>query len=163
MRKAILSFIAIAGLILGLSSCKPGAQNSFSEADKEAIKSTSTGAVKSLNETKDIKAYVNTYYAENAIVLMPNVEPVVGREAIINANQPFSDSKMDIIINDINGENDLAYVYGNYNLVSQPGGFKDNGKYIEIWKKQADGKWQVVYDIWNSSLPVQSDTTQINN
>ena len=31
---------------------------------------------------------------------------------------------------------------------------KDHGKYVEIFKKQADGTWKVVADIWNSDLPV---------
>jgi len=161
MKKTIFSLISIVGLTLGLNSCKNVPQNAFTEADKEAITSTATEAVKLLNETKDIKAYVNTYYAENAIVLIPNTEPVKGREAIITANQSFGDSKLDFIINDVNGKGDLAYVYGKYNLELLPSGVKDNGKYIEIWRKQSDGKWQVMYDIWNSSVPIQSDTTKI--
>ena len=30
----------------------------------------------------------------------------------------------------------------------------DTGKYIEIWRKQADGSWRVIRDIFNSDLPV---------
>ena len=29
----------------------------------------------------------------------------------------------------------------------------DDGKYIEIWKRQADGSWKIAYDIFNSDLP----------
>ena len=29
----------------------------------------------------------------------------------------------------------------------------DRGKFVEVWKKQADGKWKVVADIFNSDLP----------
>ena len=29
----------------------------------------------------------------------------------------------------------------------------DRGKYVEAWKKQADGAWKVVEDIYNSDLP----------
>ena len=28
----------------------------------------------------------------------------------------------------------------------------DNGKYLDIWQKQADGSWKVKADIWNSNL-----------
>ena len=162
MKKVILSLISIVGLTLGLNNCKNVPQNSFTEADKEAITSTATGAVKLLNETKDIKAYINTYYAENAIVLMPNIEPVQGREAITTSMQSSGDFKMDFNIIDVNGKDDLAYVYGKYTLVFLPSGAKDNGKYIEIWRKQADGKWQVNYDTYNTSVPVQSDTTKMH-
>ena len=30
----------------------------------------------------------------------------------------------------------------------------DRGKYLEVWKKQADGKWKVVADMFNSDLPL---------
>jgi ketosteroid isomerase-like protein len=29
----------------------------------------------------------------------------------------------------------------------------DQGKLVEVWKKQADGKWKTVADIFNSDLP----------
>jgi hypothetical protein len=28
----------------------------------------------------------------------------------------------------------------------------DTGKFVEVWKKQADNKWKVVADIFNSDL-----------
>jgi ketosteroid isomerase-like protein len=31
---------------------------------------------------------------------------------------------------------------------------KDRGKFIEVWKKQADGKWKVVADMFNSDIPL---------
>ena len=34
---------------------------------------------------------------------------------------------------------------------------QDRGKYVEIFKKQADGTWKVIVDIWNSDLPAASD------
>jgi ketosteroid isomerase-like protein len=27
------------------------------------------------------------------------------------------------------------------------------GKYLTVWKKQADGSWKVLYDMFNSDLP----------
>jgi ketosteroid isomerase-like protein len=30
----------------------------------------------------------------------------------------------------------------------------DRGKYVTIWKKQADGSWKVIADIFNSDLPM---------
>ena len=56
------------------------------------------------------------------------------------------------------GMGDLACEIGKYNLKIQPGGqaaFEDNGKYIVIWKKQADGSWKLHVDIWNTSMPAQ--------
>jgi ketosteroid isomerase-like protein len=36
----------------------------------------------------------------------------------------------------------------------------DHGKLVEIWKKQADGKWKVAVDIFNSDLPVAAPATK---
>ncbi|MGH3549690.1 MAG: YybH family protein [Pseudonocardiaceae bacterium] len=30
----------------------------------------------------------------------------------------------------------------------------DKGKFVDVWKKQADGSWKAVIDIFNSDLPV---------
>jgi len=35
---------------------------------------------------------------------------------------------------------------------------KENGKYVEIFKKQTDGSWKVIVDIWNSDLPAAAST-----
>jgi ketosteroid isomerase-like protein len=32
----------------------------------------------------------------------------------------------------------------------------DRGKYVEVWEKQADGKWKCGADIWNSDLPASA-------
>jgi ketosteroid isomerase-like protein len=29
----------------------------------------------------------------------------------------------------------------------------DKGKYLEVWKKQADGTWKCVVDMFNTDLP----------
>jgi len=29
----------------------------------------------------------------------------------------------------------------------------DRGKYVAVWKKQADGNWKVAVDTWNTDLP----------
>ncbi|MEP7072483.1 MAG: hypothetical protein ABI839_08855 [Verrucomicrobiota bacterium] len=33
---------------------------------------------------------------------------------------------------------------------------KDRGKYVEIFKKQADGTWKAILGIWNSDLPASA-------
>jgi ketosteroid isomerase-like protein len=51
---------------------------------------------------------------------------------------------------------DLAYSVGAYEeSVDDAKGkpISDRGKYVTIWKKQADGSWKVVLDAFNSDLP----------
>ena len=51
---------------------------------------------------------------------------------------------------------DLAYVTGTYELSETDAKGKpmtDKGKYLEVWKKQVDGNWKCVIDMFNSDLP----------
>jgi ketosteroid isomerase-like protein len=31
---------------------------------------------------------------------------------------------------------------------------ENRGKYIEIWRKQADGSWKILRDVYSSDLPL---------
>ena len=51
---------------------------------------------------------------------------------------------------------DLAYLYGTYQMSWNDANGKpvgDNGKMVEIWKKQSDGSWKSIVDTWSSDLP----------
>ena len=61
---------------------------------------------------------------------------------------------------------DMAYVSGTYELTmndaaGQP--VNDRGKYLEVWKKQPDGKWKCGADMWNSDLPIPATGTAEKN
>ena len=47
---------------------------------------------------------------------------------------------------------DIAYSTGTYTATI--GGTTDSGKYLTIWRKQADGSWKVIEDMFNSDLPI---------
>jgi len=51
---------------------------------------------------------------------------------------------------------ELGYTSGTYEmrLKSAPGKtILDKGKYLTVWKKEADGSWKVLFDMFNSDLP----------
>jgi ketosteroid isomerase-like protein len=48
---------------------------------------------------------------------------------------------------------DMGYAVGVYQWSSKDANGKDyheTGKYSEIWKKQSDGNWKCIVDIWNA-------------
>ena len=54
---------------------------------------------------------------------------------------------------EVSRSGDLAYQLATFEItVNDPSGKPviDRGKYVAIWKKQPDGTWKVVTDIWNS-------------
>jgi len=52
---------------------------------------------------------------------------------------------------------DFAYDIGTYQLtMNDPQGkpMSERGKYTVVWKKQADGSWKAVADMFSSDLPL---------
>jgi hypothetical protein len=62
---------------------------------------------------------------------------------------------------EIQGQGDLAYDRGTYSMTVTPPGLapiEDHGKYLSIWRKQADGSWKITHAMFNSDPPLP--TTQ---
>jgi ketosteroid isomerase-like protein len=54
---------------------------------------------------------------------------------------------------------DLAVETGTYEMTVQPRTgpeVKDKAKYVVAWKRQADGSWKIMRDIFNSNVPPKS-------
>ena len=52
---------------------------------------------------------------------------------------------------------DLAYDRGTYSMTVTPPGaapIEDRGKYLTIYRKQADGSWKIARVMFNSDLPL---------
>jgi uncharacterized protein (TIGR02246 family) len=111
-------------------------------------------------EAKDLDKTVS-YYAEDAIVMPPNASAATTKEAIRSAwkemlTSPGAAISWKATTVEVAKAGDLAYVSGTYEeTMTDASGkpVKDRGKYVELFKKQADGTWKVVADIWNSDLP----------
>ncbi len=108
---------------------------------------------------KDLDGSV-AYYADDASLLPPNAPIAADKQAIravwssllsSGASLSWEASKVEV-----SRSGDLAYIVGAYTLATKdPEGkpVNDHGKFVEVWKKQADGKWKVEADIFNSDLP----------
>jgi ketosteroid isomerase-like protein len=110
---------------------------------------------------KDLEKTVS-YYAAAANVMPPNGPAATTKEAIsamwkelltsAGASISWTATKVEVA-----NSGDIAYTTGTYQLTMNDASGKavpDHGKYLEVWKKQADGNWKVVADIWNSDLSV---------
>ena len=114
-------------------------------------------------EAKDVDKTVS-YYAEAAMVMPPNASAATTKEAIRSAwkemlTSPGAAISWKATKVEVAKTGDLAYVSGTYEeTMTDASGkpAKDRGKYVEIFKKQADGTWKVVADIWNSDLPASA-------
>jgi uncharacterized protein (TIGR02246 family) len=101
-------------------------------------------------------ATVAGLYADDAVVNPPNEPAVKGRAAIqawLERFPPLTELKFTNL--KVEGREDLAYVHGTYAMTIAPPGAspqKDSGKYVEVRRRQPDGRWLIVVDIYNSDL-----------
>ncbi len=101
-------------------------------------------------------------YTDDAIVMPPNHSPVEGKQAIekylaeIGSQLQASNFQLSILEVDVQG--DTTIVRGTYsNSFTIPGTdapMEDQGKTLNVWKRQADGSWKLHRDIWNSNTPI---------
>lgn len=97
-----------------------------------------------------------SHYAEDAVLYPPGREPVRGRDAIeafFASFPPVVDLVADV--EEIDGSGDTAYLRGSSVVTFATEGegeaAKESLKFIEIHRKQPDGRWLMVADIWNDT------------
>jgi len=147
-------------LILFASSCGPSTPKDTRAADETTIRNLDAQWAKSA-AAKDVDATVG-YYSDDASLLAPNA-PIASDKQSIRASWtallgPDSSLTWQATKVEVARSSDLAYVMGTYQLAMKDAQGKpanDTGKFVEVWKKQADGNWKTVVDIFNSDLPAQ--------
>ena len=131
----------------------------LSDQDKTAIQKTQDQFVSAVtNPTEDSAALAKMYYTDAAQVLPPNMPAVEGQAAIAQLYRAMgrpATFKIGPIA--IDGRGDTASVTGTYEGTFVPAGggdpIADKGKFLQTWRKQADGSWKVSRDMWNSDQP----------
>jgi ketosteroid isomerase-like protein len=154
---------ACVAFVLLVSGCGQPAPKDTRAADESALRDLDAQWSKAA-AARDVDAAVS-YYSDDASLLAPNA-PAVGDKQGIHAawaallgpdtSLSWQASKVDVA-----RSGDFAYVMGVYQLTTKDAHANfttDRGKYVEVWKKQADGSWKTVADIFNTDLPAQAPT-----
>ena len=143
--------------VLGCNSTPPSAATQA--ADEAAVRQTDENWSKAA-QLKQVDPWV-AFYADDAVVLPPNEKMADSKESIRKSVSEllalpglalsFGATKVEVA-----RSGDLAYARGAYDLTTTDAHGKattDHGKTVEIWRKQPDGSWKCIVDIWNSDLP----------
>ncbi len=101
---------------------------------------------------------VASFYAEDARVYPPHEPIAIGPPAAKKVWAAyFADPTFSISWKTVHAEvaksGEFGYTAGTYeDSFQRPPGkvVSEKGKYVCIWKKQTDGTWKVVHDIWNT-------------
>lgn len=97
------------------------------------------------------------FYRSDAVLLPPQSGPVEGRDAIQKFWADLIQAgvkRLQLTTTDVQANGDLASETGNYHLEMQPASgtpLTDDGKYVVVWRRDADGTWKLYRDIYNTN------------
>jgi uncharacterized protein (TIGR02246 family) len=145
---------------IAASSPKTAAQSVTTQPARASIDAVVAQFVKEFN-SKDAAAAAS-HYAEDAAAFPPDQPRVEGRQNIQKMWQEVMDASVsDLTLTTIEVEEsgNLALESGTLSFKA-PGqdGKPTNiaGKYVVVWKKAADGTWQLYRDIWSADAPAKA-------
>jgi len=101
-------------------------------------------------------AKVASFYADDALAYPPNEPVAVGRAAAQKVwaayfAEPTFRISWKTTHAEVNG--DLGFTSGTYEDSYKGADGKmvqEKGKYLCVWKKQKDGSWKAIHDMWNA-------------
>ena len=147
--------VATAGFALLLAGCghPPPAAGDRADwadrADRQAIETAIRRYVAATNDGD--AATLASLYADDAMLLPPDHEPVLGRAAIGAFWQQGTDEGLEVTNLHVEVDGNLGYLVGRYHLPATDEEPADSGKYVMCLKRQRDGSWKLTADIWNRS------------
>ena len=103
-------------------------------------------------------SFLNNIFTDDARVLPPNSEIVMGRKAISQLNTNWVNYgiyEFNELTTSFYGNQDYLIDEGTYYLRYGEENAIDKGKYINIWKN-VNGEWKLCSNIWNTNLPIES-------
>ena len=155
-RSAIVPLLCATGVLAVLMSvsCAGGSPSADTSAEAKALAKLDDDW-SAAAAAKDAKR-VASFYADDAIAYPPNEPMAVGKagaEKVWAAY--FADPTYNISWKTTHSEvtGALGYTAGTYeDSFKGPDGktISGKGKYVCVWKKQSDGTWKAVHDMWNT-------------
>jgi len=134
-------YLIVLLLAFGLSACVKSKPEDLIRVDKD---------FSAFSKAKGMKQAFLEYAADSAVLLQKDIVPIVGKEAIYESFESFSDTGFILtwepLFADVSASGDLGYTYGLFTSHTTSGDLLGRGKYVTIWKKQADGTWKYMLD-----------------
>ncbi len=159
-RNFLAAAFALTVILAGCKQAPPPPAPDTHDADVKAIRDLETAWVQAFN-AKDVDKVV-AFYADDASRFSPDAPVVNGTAAIKAAWMPLLADKNFSLSSatdkvDVAKAGDLGYSQGAFTMTFTDPKTKrvltERGKYVTVYKKQADGSWRAVADIVNEDAP----------
>lgn len=164
MRKGSLTsraLVPLTGLaLMALTACHSG---SHPDLENQSIRDAEA-AEQQAWMSKDPDKIVS-FYADDAVMMNPGAKALTSKHQIRDyLKKLFADEAFDrqtkLETADVAESGDLGYTAGSYFAISTDPSTKlvvrDEGKWLTIRKKQQDGSWKIVREMYNTDLPPPS-------
>ena len=96
-------------------------------------------------------------YAPDAMVMPPSMPMAHGTDQIRQLWKGMTSVKVSLQLTQetADGAGDFMYTTGKYHYQELPAGTgaSEDGKYLEVFHRGADGKWMLVADTWSPNAP----------
>ncbi len=156
---AVIPALLAAG---ALSGCAPAGPQADIAADKATIEKLYPAMVKE----QDIETWAE-YVAENPVFFPPDSPMLRGKQAIVDyyrqnvfSSDPNIKFHQAVQTNvEVSRGGDVAYSYGwvDFSASDSEGNpARGKSKWVKVWKKQPDGSWKLVINIWNMAEPLEA-------
>ena len=146
MRKTLL---ALAGLLVALPATALAQHDHHAKHDEIAAVTASWEKAFNAGDAAGVAAL----YTDDAALMPPGAEAVVGMEAIQAFWSEFiaSGATVKIETKEVSGSGDMLVEIGTVVVTAPDGSHADHGPFLVVYKN-VDGKWKMHRDIWNSSM-----------
>lgn len=150
-------------LVATVTACRPPVDQSASAA--AAVRAADSAWAQAFAR-KDLPTYLS-FVDSTASILPPNaaiVTGLAGIRALVESylGLPGLSGTWQPTRAEAARSGELAYSTGTYELsYNDPSGKRvtERGKYIEVWRKQADGSWRMVLESFNADTPAPGATS----
>ncbi|MGE0770435.1 MAG: DUF4440 domain-containing protein [Cyclobacteriaceae bacterium] len=142
-------------LLLVAFGCQQGG-GPISQADKDAVQALIDDFAAKTNANENPSAI----YAADAVTMPPHAAAVSGAEAIGSFHADTGQAQttsFQLNAIEIEGSGHVAFARGTWTYegtVNDTIKVSDNGKFMVVYKKQADNTWKAYREIWNSDQPM---------
>ena len=159
------TFIVLMAGLLYLTACNNESKSTETTTSSSTLDSTNAiAAIEKADVAWDSASALNSvdgwlsFYTDDAIMMPPGEKVCLDKAsraasiknmfAIPGASMRFEANKVEV-----SKSADMGYSTGVYHFKYKDAAGKDvleTGKFDETWKKQADGSWKCIVDIWNA-------------
>jgi uncharacterized protein (TIGR02246 family) len=157
------SIFFTAGFLI-LTACSQSPAPDHHQADAQALREGEVAAFVKDWSGKDADR-IAAHYADDGNLMIPNSPIMTGKDAIgMGMKDALTDPNWSLALQplqvDVSRGGDLGYTRGTYVLTATDPASKkaatEKGRFVAIFRKQADGAWKAVQDINNAEAPATS-------